>query len=168
MTHHVSLLRRFINPSSIVLSSESDLVRLLRVVREGKWHHVVEYNVTALLEGDIDVSYTQADNSVIIATDSSSFFPALQGRTGKKIGVVGHLELMFIKMPRYSMGQRIGDTNEGSMNQRNNVLSAQRQPSETVTSRPRGVSISIFRYYLILIIVDFIWAWAIVRAEIVS
>ncbi|RDB18787.1 Uricase [Hypsizygus marmoreus] len=47
-----------------------DKVRVLRVVREGKWHHVVEYNVTALLEGDIDVSYTEADNSVIVATDS--------------------------------------------------------------------------------------------------
>ncbi|RDB23110.1 Uricase [Hypsizygus marmoreus] len=47
-----------------------DKVRVFRVVREGKWHHVVEYNVTALLEGDVDVSYTQADNSVIEATDS--------------------------------------------------------------------------------------------------
>ena len=28
-------------------------VRVLRVVREDKWHHVVEYNVEALLEGDI-------------------------------------------------------------------------------------------------------------------
>ena len=28
-------------------------VRVLRVVRDDKWHHVVEYNVEALLEGDI-------------------------------------------------------------------------------------------------------------------
>ena len=28
-------------------------VRVFRVVREDKWHHVVEYNVEALLEGDI-------------------------------------------------------------------------------------------------------------------
>ncbi|ESK86273.1 uricase (urate oxidase) [Moniliophthora roreri MCA 2997] len=47
-----------------------DKVRVLRVVREGALHHVVEYNVTVLVEGDIDVSYTQADNSVIVATDS--------------------------------------------------------------------------------------------------
>ncbi|OBZ73109.1 Uricase [Grifola frondosa] len=47
-----------------------DKVRVFRIVREGSWHHVVEYNVTALLEGDIDVSYTKADNSVIVATDS--------------------------------------------------------------------------------------------------
>ncbi|THU91377.1 uricase [Dendrothele bispora CBS 962.96] len=47
-----------------------DKVRVLRVVREGSWHHVVEYSVQALLEGDIDVSYTKADNSVVVATDS--------------------------------------------------------------------------------------------------
>jgi len=47
-----------------------DKIRVLRVVREGKWHHVVEYNVTALLEGDIASSYTEADNSVVVATDS--------------------------------------------------------------------------------------------------
>ncbi|KAG6909535.1 hypothetical protein DXG01_016928 [Tephrocybe rancida] len=35
-----------------------DKIRVLRVVRDGSWHHVVEYNVTALLEGDIDVSRT--------------------------------------------------------------------------------------------------------------
>ncbi|KIP08011.1 hypothetical protein PHLGIDRAFT_104888 [Phlebiopsis gigantea 11061_1 CR5-6] len=45
-------------------------VRVFRIVREDKWHTVVEYNVTALLEGDIAESYTKADNSVIVATDS--------------------------------------------------------------------------------------------------
>ena len=55
-----------------------DMIRLLRVVRssereaeEKKFHTVVEYNVTVLVEGDIATSYTQADNSVIVATDSS-------------------------------------------------------------------------------------------------
>ncbi|KAJ4490977.1 hypothetical protein J3R30DRAFT_3278744 [Lentinula aciculospora] len=47
-----------------------DAVRVLRVVREGSTHTVVEYNVRVLLEGDIEVSYTEADNSVIVATDS--------------------------------------------------------------------------------------------------
>ncbi|KAJ7452810.1 hypothetical protein FB451DRAFT_1282148 [Mycena latifolia] len=47
-----------------------DKVRVFRVVREGKWHHIVEYNVQALLEGDIETSYTEADNSVVVATDS--------------------------------------------------------------------------------------------------
>ncbi|KAK7052359.1 uricase [Favolaschia claudopus] len=47
-----------------------DKVRVFRVVREGTWHHIVEYNVQALLEGDIETSYTEADNSVVVATDS--------------------------------------------------------------------------------------------------
>ncbi|TFY66136.1 hypothetical protein EVG20_g4952 [Dentipellis fragilis] len=52
-----------------------DKVRVFRVVREPgtpSVHRVVEYNVTALLEGAIDTSYTQADNSVVVATDSSA------------------------------------------------------------------------------------------------
>ncbi|KAF9231346.1 hypothetical protein BU15DRAFT_56253 [Melanogaster broomeanus] len=47
-----------------------DKVRLFRVKREGTFHYVVEYNVTVLVEGDIDVSYTEADNAVVVATDS--------------------------------------------------------------------------------------------------
>ncbi|KAG1789286.1 uncharacterized protein HD556DRAFT_1398859 [Suillus plorans] len=47
-----------------------DLVRVFRVVRDGEFHQVVEYNVRVLLEGDIETSYTVADNSVIVATDS--------------------------------------------------------------------------------------------------
>jgi hypothetical protein len=34
-----------------------DKVRVLRVVREGAWHHVVEYNVTALLEGALETRW---------------------------------------------------------------------------------------------------------------
>ncbi|KAF5327821.1 hypothetical protein D9619_005076 [Psilocybe cf. subviscida] len=45
-------------------------VRVFRVVRQGSWHNIVEYNVEALLEGDIATSYTEADNSVVVATDS--------------------------------------------------------------------------------------------------
>jgi urate oxidase len=48
-----------------------DKVRIFRVVRDGDWHTIAEYNVTTLLEGDVDQSYTQADNSVVVATDSS-------------------------------------------------------------------------------------------------
>lgn len=47
-----------------------DAVRVFRVVREGAIHTIVEYNVKVLLEGDIDVSYTEADNRVVVATDS--------------------------------------------------------------------------------------------------
>jgi len=45
-------------------------IGVFRVVRDGKWHHVVEYNVSLLVEGDIDKSYTEADNKVVVATDS--------------------------------------------------------------------------------------------------
>ncbi len=34
-----------------------DKVRVFRIVREGKWHHIVEYNVQALLEGDIETRW---------------------------------------------------------------------------------------------------------------
>ncbi|EIW52188.1 uricase [Trametes versicolor FP-101664 SS1] len=47
-----------------------DKVRVFRVVRDGAWHNVFEYNVTALVEGDIEISYTKADNTVVVATDS--------------------------------------------------------------------------------------------------
>ncbi|KAG6885312.1 hypothetical protein C0993_003289 [Termitomyces sp. T159_Od127] len=48
-----------------------DKVRVLRVARQGVWDHVVEYNVTILVEGDINDSFTKADNSVVVATDSN-------------------------------------------------------------------------------------------------
>ena len=70
-----------------------DKVRVFRVVRdpESKVHNVVEYNVTVLLEGALETrcvrcskcrsdsranlsitdSYTQANNAVVVATDSS-------------------------------------------------------------------------------------------------
>lgn len=47
-----------------------DLVRVCRVTREGNTHHVVEYTARVLLEGDIETSYTKADNSVVVATDT--------------------------------------------------------------------------------------------------
>ena len=72
-----------------------DKVRVFRVVRDAtsKVHDVVEYNVTVLVEGEIETrygprcfvhsyasfepcnSYTQADNTVVVATDSSAPFP---------------------------------------------------------------------------------------------
>lgn len=47
-----------------------DLVRVCRVVRDGDTHHVAEYTVRALLEGDIEQSYTKADNSCVVTTDT--------------------------------------------------------------------------------------------------
>jgi urate oxidase len=75
-----------------------DKVRVFRVVRdpESNVHDVVEYNVIVLVEGAIETrcaqpsgasqcrvpshsemifpSYTQADNSVVVATDSSASY----------------------------------------------------------------------------------------------
>ncbi|KIM77867.1 hypothetical protein PILCRDRAFT_795391 [Piloderma croceum F 1598] len=50
-----------------------DKIRVFRVVREANIQHIVEYNVTSLLEGDVSTSYTEADNSVVVATDSSVY-----------------------------------------------------------------------------------------------
>ncbi|KAJ6012087.1 hypothetical protein N7522_002442 [Penicillium canescens] len=49
-----------------------DNVRVLKVERDAKTgiQTVVEMTVCVLLEGDIETSYTKADNSVIVATDS--------------------------------------------------------------------------------------------------
>ncbi|KDE02389.1 uricase [Microbotryum lychnidis-dioicae p1A1 Lamole] len=48
-----------------------DKVRTFRIVRNKDGiHDIAEYIVQALLEGDIETSYTKSDNSVIVATDS--------------------------------------------------------------------------------------------------
>ncbi|EGE78554.1 uricase [Blastomyces dermatitidis ATCC 18188] len=49
-----------------------DNVRVCKVHRNEKTgvHTVVEMTVCVLLEGDIETSYTKADNSVVVATDS--------------------------------------------------------------------------------------------------
>ncbi|KAI9442820.1 uricase [Russula earlei] len=50
-----------------------DKVRVFRVVRdpESKVHNIVEYNITVMVEGAIETSFTQADNTVVVATDSN-------------------------------------------------------------------------------------------------
>ncbi|EFQ25264.1 urate oxidase [Colletotrichum graminicola] len=47
-----------------------DNVRVYKVERNGATQTVTEMTVCCLLEGDIDVSFTAADNSVVVATDS--------------------------------------------------------------------------------------------------
>ncbi|KIR41481.1 urate oxidase [Cryptococcus deuterogattii 99/473] len=47
-----------------------DLVKVARVVRDGEQHHIVEYTLRVLLEGEIETSYTKADNSCVVATDT--------------------------------------------------------------------------------------------------
>ncbi|CAG8463510.1 10925_t:CDS:2 [Dentiscutata erythropus] len=45
-------------------------VRLAKVIRKEKWHEIIELTVRVLLDGEFESSYTKADNSMIIATDS--------------------------------------------------------------------------------------------------
>nr|CAG8505166.1 604_t:CDS:2 [Entrophospora candida] len=47
-----------------------DRVRLAKVIKTGKWHEIVELTVRVLLQGDFEHSYTEADNSKIIPTDT--------------------------------------------------------------------------------------------------
>jgi urate oxidase len=45
-------------------------VRVLKVFRAGAIHSVKELDVQVMLQGDFDASYTKADNSLVVATDS--------------------------------------------------------------------------------------------------
>ncbi|KAI9316385.1 hypothetical protein BX666DRAFT_1949986 [Dichotomocladium elegans] len=47
-----------------------DLVRLLRVYKDGDVQRCTELTVRLLVEGDIEESFTKADNSVVVATDT--------------------------------------------------------------------------------------------------
>ena len=45
-------------------------VRVLKVTRDGAKHSLKELDVQVMLHGDFDASYTQADNKLVVATDS--------------------------------------------------------------------------------------------------
>ena len=45
-------------------------VRVMKVMRAGKIHSIKELDVQAMLSGDFDASFTKADNSLVVATDS--------------------------------------------------------------------------------------------------
>lgn len=45
-------------------------VRVLKVMRDGAKHSLKELDVQVMLHGDFDVSYTKADNKLVVATDS--------------------------------------------------------------------------------------------------
>ncbi|KAJ1978966.1 hypothetical protein H4R34_003008 [Dimargaris verticillata] len=48
-----------------------DRIRVVKVVKsDGQWQEVAELSVRVLLEGDFETSYTQGDNSKVVATDS--------------------------------------------------------------------------------------------------
>jgi urate oxidase len=45
-------------------------VRISRITRQGERHEFQEWTVRVLLEGDFDASFTEADNSVLLPTDT--------------------------------------------------------------------------------------------------
>jgi urate oxidase len=45
-------------------------VRVLKVLRSGPEHSIKELNVSVMLDGDFDASYTRADNSLVVPTDT--------------------------------------------------------------------------------------------------
>ena len=45
-------------------------VRVLKILRDGATHTIKEVNVKAMLTGDFAASYTNADNSTVVATDT--------------------------------------------------------------------------------------------------
>src|SRR5271168_4935490 len=45
-------------------------VRVLKIFRTGKIHSIKELDVQVMLQGDFDASFTQADNRLVVATDS--------------------------------------------------------------------------------------------------
>ncbi len=45
-------------------------VRVVKVLRQGQQHSIKELDVSVMLQGDFDASYTKADNRLVVATDS--------------------------------------------------------------------------------------------------
>lgn len=45
-------------------------VRVLKILREGAVHRIKDINAAALLEGNFESSYTSADNSLVVPTDT--------------------------------------------------------------------------------------------------
>src|SRR3954466_10443785 len=45
-------------------------VRVLKVLRNGATHRIKDLNVSAMLEGDLESSYTAGDNSKVVPTDT--------------------------------------------------------------------------------------------------
>jgi urate oxidase len=45
-------------------------VRLMKVIRDGPRHTLKELEISVMLQGDFDASYTRADNSLVVPTDT--------------------------------------------------------------------------------------------------
>ncbi|CAD6586515.1 MAG: hypothetical protein CYPHOPRED_003596 [Cyphobasidiales sp. Tagirdzhanova-0007] len=62
-----------------------ETVRFLRVVREGSYHKVAEYTVRVMIEGQIEAAFTDADNSVVVATDTIKNTIHLKAKQSKHV-----------------------------------------------------------------------------------
>jgi urate oxidase len=58
------------NPTLCSQSYGKSQVRLSRVFRDGARHEIVDWTLSIALEGDFDAAYSQADCSMIVATDT--------------------------------------------------------------------------------------------------
>jgi len=45
-------------------------IRVMKVARDGKRHSVKELDISVMLQGNFDASYTKADNSLVVPTDT--------------------------------------------------------------------------------------------------
>src|SRR3984957_14656451 len=45
-------------------------IRVMKVTRGGDQHSLKELDVSVMLQGDFDASYTKADNSLVVPTDT--------------------------------------------------------------------------------------------------
>ncbi|CAG8512687.1 7540_t:CDS:2 [Ambispora leptoticha] len=79
-----------------------DRVRLVKVIRNGDWHEVVELTIRVLLEGNFEKAYTKADNSLVIATDSIKNTVYI---LAKKSAQVQHIELFAIEIGDHFISQ---------------------------------------------------------------
>ncbi|CAG8522745.1 9987_t:CDS:10 [Ambispora gerdemannii] len=79
-----------------------DRVRLVKVIRNGDWHEVVELTIRVLLEGGFEEAYTKADNSLVIATDSIKNTVYI---LAKKSAKVQHIELFAIEIGDHFISQ---------------------------------------------------------------
>ncbi len=60
-------------------------VRVLKILREGPRHTIREIEVSALLAGDFESSYTAGDNSKVVLTDTITAHAGI----GEKVTFVG-------------------------------------------------------------------------------
>ncbi|KAI9469722.1 MAG: urate oxidase [Benjaminiella poitrasii] len=79
-----------------------DLVRFMRVYKEGNVQHCTELTVKLLLEGDIETSYTKADNSVVVTTDTCKNTVNI---VGKKSANVDNIEVFAQEITEHVLRQ---------------------------------------------------------------